>query len=111
MGKHADDEVIPINFRLTPRASWHFIALSAELSPNERPMVLTVLWNEAYDEIKKCMVDQGIALAGMYRDEVPDAAIQHLDGVDLYFAVNRAQSEHFRGRTIDCDNNRAFFLP
>ena len=111
MSKHAHAEIIPINFRLTPRASWQFIALASELSLDERPMVLTVLWAEAYDEIKKCMVPQGIALAGMYRDDVPEAAIAHIDGVDLYFAVSRAQSENFRGKTIDYENNRVFFLP
>jgi len=111
LSKHADIEVIPINFRLTSRASEKINRLTRESSSEGRPFVASLLWNEAYDEIKKYLVDRSFVVAWYYLNDIPENAIQHIDGVDLYFAVDKRQSENFRGRTIDYENDRFFFLP
>lgn len=111
MNRHANHELIPINFRLTQRASDAINRLTTQFSSATQPAFPCLLWNEAYDEIRKQLINQAPVVGWYDRQDVPDTVIQHVDGVDLYFAVSHAQSLHFRGKTIDYENNRFVFAP
>ena len=101
-------EVVPINFRLTRRAAEKINELTNELSTSE-PMLASLFWNQEYDEIERRLIDRGFTLGWFETDRVPAHAVQHIDGVELFFAVDEKQSENFKGKWIDYVNDRFVF--
>ena len=73
-------------------------------------MVAAFLWNEAYDEVERELVDRHFVLGWYEAGKNPLEATQTVNGVELLFIVTKQQAENFRGKTIDFDGDKFRFL-
>ncbi len=105
-------ELIPVNFRLSEKAAAMIRELT-ELASREmgRRMLVAILWQEEYDEIKRKVIVHGIATAGYYADEIPSRLVQQVDGASLLFFVTPRDALHFQAKTIDFQDQKFVLTP